>query len=137
MPFISITRLRVRSWWFMAGFALYAFRSTRQARKASGNLDTRLLADRRNTFWTATAWSSDTAMRQFLLAGSHRQAMGKLAEWCDEASVVHWNQDDAKLPTWHEAWTRMLHEGRKSKVQHPSPAHDARQIPEPLVRSSG
>jgi len=121
---------------FMPAFALYTFRSARQARKASGNLATRLLADRRNTFWTATAWTSDAAMRQFMLAGAHRQAMGKLAKWCDEASVAHWNQDDAKLPTWHEAWTRMLHEGRKSKVQHPSPAHDALQIPEPLVRNS-
>jgi hypothetical protein len=136
MTFISITRLRVRSWRFIPAFALYTFRSARQAREASGNLTTRVLADRRNTFWTATAWSSDTAMRQFMLAGAHRQAMGKLAEWCDEASVVHWNQDNAKLPTWHEAWTRLLRDGRKSTVHHPSPGHDALQFSEPLVRGS-
>jgi hypothetical protein len=70
-------------------------------------------------------------MRQFMLAGAHRQAMSKLAEWCDEASVAHWNQEQAELPTWREAWVRLRSEGRKSKVQHPSPAHLTLDFPEP------
>jgi alkanesulfonate monooxygenase SsuD/methylene tetrahydromethanopterin reductase-like flavin-dependent oxidoreductase (luciferase family) len=131
MYFISITRLRVRSWRFMPMFFFLTARSVRQARKAAGNISTRLLADRGNTFWTATAWTSDVAMRQFMLAGAHRQAMSKLAEWCDEASVAHWNQEQAELPTWREAWVRLRSEGRKSKVQHPSPAHLTLDFPEP------
>lgn len=131
MIFVSITRLRVRSWRFMPSFAVYTFRSLRHARAAAGNLATRLLADRRNTFWTATAWTSDAAMREFMLAGAHRQAMSKLAHWCDEAAVVHWNQEDARLPTWHEAWIRLQREGRKSKVLHPAPAHIAQQFAPP------
>ncbi len=131
MIFVSITRLRVRSWRFMPWFAVYTFRSVRQARAAAGNLATRLLADRRNTFWTATAWASEAAMREFMLTGAHGKAMRKLLEWCDEAAVVHWNQDGAQLPTWHEAWIRLQREGRKSKVNHPSAEHEAYRIAEP------
>jgi hypothetical protein len=59
--------------------------------------------------------------------------MGKLAEWCDEASVVHWNQETADLPKWHEAHRRMVAEGRPSRVRHPSPAHQALRIPPPQI----
>ncbi len=120
----------------MPAFAVYTFGAARQARKAAGNFATNLLADRRNTFWTATAWKSEAEMRQFMLAGAHGRAMKKLLEWCDEASLVHWNQEDADLPTWHEAWERMQREGRKSKVNHPSRAHEAHQFAEPRVRNS-
>jgi hypothetical protein len=70
-------------------------------------------------------------MREFMLTGAHRQAMGKLAYWCDEAAVVHWNQQDARLPAWHEAWLRLQREGRKSKVLYPAPAHLAQQFAPP------
>jgi hypothetical protein len=29
--------------------------------------------------------------------------MGHLVEWCDEAALVHWVQDDNELPFWTEA----------------------------------
>jgi hypothetical protein len=134
MFFISITRLRVRSWRFLPMFVWLALRSARQAAKAPGNVATMLLADRHNTFWTATAWTSDAAMKAFMLAGVHRTAMRKLPEWCDEAAVVHWTQDSSELPSWQEACQRLLREGRRSKVNHPSPAHLAHQFPEPQVR---
>jgi heme-degrading monooxygenase HmoA len=59
-------------------FAVYAVRSARQAKKAEGNLATRLLREPGNTFWTVTVWTSDAAMKLFMLAGAHRQAMSKL-----------------------------------------------------------
>jgi len=133
--FISITRLRVRFWRFLPWFVWLALRSARQAKKAAGNLATKLLADQHNTFWTATAWSSDVDMKAFMLAGVHRAAMRKLPEWCDEAAVVHWSQEGGELPTWREAWVRLLRDGRKSKVLHPSPEHVAHQLPEPRVRA--
>jgi hypothetical protein len=134
MPLISVTRLRVRSLLYLPGFIFFALRSARQARRASGNLGVQLLNDANFTFWTSTAWTGEAAMRTFMLAGAHRSAMKKLLEWCDEASLVHWAQDTTQLPDWHEAHRRMVADGRRSKVNHPSPAHEAWRIPAPRVR---
>ena len=136
MPFVSITRLRVRSWLYLPGFLLYSFKSARQAKNLPDNLATALLRDRRNTYWTITVWTSDAAMKSFMLSGPHREAMRKLPIWCDEASVAHWTQDSAEPPTWIEAHARLRSEGRKSKVNHPSAAHTALQFPEPRVGSA-
>jgi heme-degrading monooxygenase HmoA len=136
MPFVSITRLRVRSWFYMPAFAWFAMRSGLQATKADGNLKSEVLADRRNTYWTATLWASEGDMKKFMLSGAHREAMPKLAHWCDEGAVVYWVQDAGELPTWEEAWSRLLREGRKSKVHRPSAAHLAHDLPAPRVRPS-
>jgi hypothetical protein len=63
------------------------------------------------------------AMRAYVSAGAHRMSMKRLAHWCDEASVVHWEQDSMQLPGWEEAYRRMQTDGRPSRVDHPSAAH--------------
>ena len=70
MPFVSITRLRVRSWRFLPIFFIQAYRAGRQAAKADGNLAARLLREQRNTFWTMTGWSSEGAMKAFMTPAS-------------------------------------------------------------------
>jgi hypothetical protein len=125
MPFISITRLRVRSLRFMPGFALYVIQARSQVRSAAGFQEGGLLADRSLTFWTMTAWDTEESMRRYMTAGSHRKAMPKLMDWCDEASVVHWEQSQAVLPSWAEADRQMRADGRASKVRKPSPQHAA------------
>ena len=122
MAFISITRLRVRSWVYLPAFFLAAMRIARQAKSASGNLAVKVLRDRRNAFWTSTSWESEAAMRAFIVARPHGPAMRKLMEWCDEAAVVHWTQADPGLPSWTEAHARMQQDGHRSKVNHPSEA---------------
>ena len=95
MPFISITRLRVRSVRFLPFFLLYTYRSLGQVKKSSGFQGGGLLADRSWTFWTMTAWDNQESMRRFMTSGSHKAAMPKLLDWCDEASVVHWERPEA------------------------------------------
>jgi hypothetical protein len=123
MIFVSLTRLRVRSVWFMPGFFVYAIRSQKQVRSAAGFQRGALLPDRERTFWTMTAWNSEASMRAYMISGAHKQAMPKLLHWCDEASVAHWMQEETELPTWEQADERMRREGRVSKVLHPSDAH--------------
>jgi hypothetical protein len=130
---ISVTRLRIRSVWFLPGFIFYALWSENQAKNAPGNLDIELLRCAKRTFWIKTAWQDEAAMRTFMMAMPHRRAMGKLANWCDEASVVHWTQETADLPDWQEAHRRMATQGRRSKVRHPSEAHKDFRIPPPRV----
>jgi heme-degrading monooxygenase HmoA len=115
----------------MPGFAWYAVRSNMQARRAAGMLGMDLLADREWTFWTMTAWESRAAMLAFMTNGPHKRAMPKLLDWCDEASVAHWEQEDAKLVGWDEADRRMRATGRASKVRWPSAAHAGLRYREP------
>jgi hypothetical protein len=131
MPFVSVTRLRVRSILYLPQFIIWALKSSRQAQRAEGFVGGRLMHEARNTFWTLTVWRDDAAMNAYRTQGAHRSAMPKLLDWCDEASVAHWTQDRPEMPDWTEAYQRMVKEGRPSKVNHPSPAHLAHQMPAP------
>ena len=93
-----------------------------------GFLGGRLLRNARNVFWTITAWEDAAAMNRYRTAGAHRRVMPKLLIWCDEAAVVHWNQESSELPSWQEAHQHRLDEGKPSKVNYPSPAHVANDI---------
>jgi hypothetical protein len=133
MSAVSITRLRVRSWLFLPAFLFHAILSAWQVRKAAGIQSATLLKDNWRTYWTRTVWTDEAAMKKFMVSGNHRRAMPKLLEFCDEASVGRWNQDNVTPPIWEEVHRRMQYEGRPSKVKHPSVAHVAYQIPVPQV----
>ena len=133
MPFVSITRLRLRSWRFVPGLLWYAVRSRWQARSAPGNLVALTLREANHTFWTCTVWQGEDAMRTFMTSGAHRNAMPHLLEWCDEASVAHWHQDNPEPPAWSEVYRRLQSEGRQSKVRHPSSAHQRFEIAPPRL----
>jgi len=92
MVFVSVTRLRIRSIFFLPQFMWYAIRSLRQAQRSPGLVGGRLMREARNAFWTMTAWDADAAMNAFRTHGAHRDAMPKLLDWCDEAAVAHWMQ---------------------------------------------
>lgn len=131
MAFISVTRLRLRSIFYLPLFIWHTLKSQRQVTRASGFLGGRLLRDPGNTFWTLTAWKDEAAMRAYRGSGAHMKAMPRLLNWCDEASIAHWEQETAELPEWSEAHRRMVREGRMSKVKHPSKAQLAREIGAP------
>jgi hypothetical protein len=133
MALVSVTRLRVRSVWFLAPFISTTLKITRQVQRTSGFLGGRLLVEAKKVFWTVTVWEDGSAMNVFRTQGAHGGVMPKLLDWCDEASVVHWTQLEDALPSWKDAHYRMLKEGRPSKVKHPSPAQVSYEIPEPRV----
>ena len=137
MVFVSLTRLRVRSFRFVPFFFLYAMRSIAQVKKAPGFQTGELLADRSFTFWTMTAWDSQESMRAYMVSGAHKAAMPKLLEWCDEASVAHWTQEAEGLPSWMEADGRMRRQGRISNVRHPSAEHDGLRYEIPRTTRGG
>ena len=131
--FVSITRLRLRSWLFAPAFAVQALRSALQAKGSPGNVGVALLAEAHRTFWTRTIWTDEAAMRTFLRSGVHRRVMTKLADRCDEAAVAHWTAATADAPAWDEVWQRMQRDGRASTVNHPTPAHADFQIAAPRI----
>lgn len=123
MPFVSLTRLRIRSVRFLPMFVVHMLRTLRQVKRSAGFQHGALLADRNWTFWTMTAWDNQESMRGYMTSASHKSAMPHLLDWCDEASVAHWVQSEVSLPSWIEADSRMRASGRASKVRHPSPQH--------------
>jgi heme-degrading monooxygenase HmoA len=131
MPLVAITRLRVRSWRYLPAFLLQSFRAERQAKAAPGNLAADELADGDRTFWTRSMWTDAAAMRAFVIAPPHRNIMPRLIEWCDEAAFVQWAQESAELPSWQEAHRRLMKEGRRSRVAHPSGRQDKFEFPPP------
>jgi hypothetical protein len=133
MPFVSVTRLRVRSWRYLPRFLVGSVAALLQARRTLGNLSASVLRDAHLAFWTRTVWSGEASMRGFMLSGTHRQLMHRLLEWCDEAAVAHWTTDAAPPPSWSEAHRRLQVEGRPSKVKHPSDAQRRFEIPPPRV----
>jgi hypothetical protein len=122
MAWVSVTRLRLRSAWFLPGFFFHAFRSQRQVQRADGYIAGKVLPDHDRAFWTLTAWESRPKMLAYMTSGAHKQAMPRLLDWCDEASVTGWEQPESQLPEWEEADRKMRTEGRPSKVRHPSEA---------------
>lgn len=137
MPLVAITRLRVRSWRYLPLFFAQTLRAAIRAKGAEGNLAVSVMRDAHKTYWTRTVWSNDQAMRAFLWSHRHRQLLRRLAEWCDEAAVVHWTQESPEAPSWETAHERMLLDGQPARVTHPSETQRAYQIPPPWVRRMG
>jgi hypothetical protein len=130
---VSVTRLRVRSLRYLPAFLWNTFFADRQVARSDGFLGGRLLVDRRHTYWTLTLWKSEQAMKAFRGSGAHAKVMPKLAEWCDEAAYMHWSTESVVVPSWKEAYERLVSEGRLSRVNHPSPDHEARKFAEPRL----
>jgi hypothetical protein len=122
---VSITRLRLRRWWFLPSFIVHALRSRRQLQGSAGFLGGAFARELPFVFWTFTVWTNEEAMRKFRNTAAHMSAMPRLRHWCDEASFVHWQQDEASAPTPAVAFERMRETGKASKLNHPSAAHAA------------
>ena len=69
MPFVSVTRLQVRSVRFLPSFVIHTLRSVRQVKEAQGLRDGALLIDRHWTFWTMTSWDNQNNVRSYMRAG--------------------------------------------------------------------
>jgi len=133
MAFVSITRLRIRTDEFVQEFNAVVPVVYAQAAEAPGCLTVDLLAEAHHTFRTRSVWVDRAATRAYMTSGTHGGVMPELRNWCDEAHVVHWEQEAVELPAWDEAYRRLVAEGRNSSVTHPSPGHATRDLASPVV----
>ena len=142
MAFNSITRLRLRSFFTLPAFLRDARASADEAGRSAGFISGALLLEGRMVFWTRTAWESEDAMKAYRDSAVHKAVMPKLMDWCDEASVAHWEGEP--VSDWAEIYARMAASGRLSRVRHPTQAHTAKRfspqkrwVPEqPIVKVS-
>ncbi len=124
MVHVSVTRLRLRNFWFLFPFAWHTSRCNKQIRTADGCLSIDVRGGPDKIFWTKTVWRDEAAMRAFMASGAHLKAMPKLKHWCDEGSAGHWTQEAAGV-SWAEAEAGLARFGWLSKVLRPSPAQAA------------
>ncbi|HWB23834.1 MAG TPA: hypothetical protein VG738_00045 [Chitinophagaceae bacterium] len=129
MPFISLTRLKVRSVFYLPGFLRANEASVRQLVVTPGYLAGKELIDKAFVFWTVTAWEDEKAMKVFRNGEAHRKAMQKLPQWCSEAAYTHWQQDTAELPGTALMYEKIMTEGKLTKVRFPSPGQQNKLYP--------
>jgi hypothetical protein len=125
MPIVSVTRLHVRSVRFLPVFFWYTNKSLRQARQTSGNLGVKLRKTKGLAFWTLSMWENNGAIRTFVSASPHKEAMRRLPYWCDEASFADWEQNATNWPSWEQAGEKLSAAGRLASVLYPSKQHKA------------
>ena len=130
----SVTRLRVRSLRYLLPFLWTTFRAQRQVLRAPGFVAGKLLIDAHRTYWTLTVWENERAMKAFRGSGAHAKVMPRLFTWCDEASYAHWIPAQNSVPSWPEAYERMVNEGHLSRVSHPSADHARRHFVMPRLQ---
>jgi len=120
MPTFSVTRLRLRSVWYLLPFMLWASRSSKQATQTPGCLAIDARKTRGLTFWTRSLWKDEASLKSFMIGAPHRKAMPKLYGWCDEAAIGRWETQSDTLPGWAEAEQRLVSDGRLARVKAPS-----------------
>lgn len=99
MLYVSVTGLRVKSFWRIPLFWRHALASMRQAKRAPGNLS----ADARRidgVQHTLSVWLSRDDMRAFMSTGAHRAAM-KDFHLIATGSTCGFEAEHP--PTWDEA----------------------------------
>jgi len=88
VPVIVVTRLRLRDPAFFDEFFASAVAATEQAQNSDGSLGADVLAEANNTYWTRSAWRERGAIRTYMRSEPHLGIMGRLDEWCDEATFA-------------------------------------------------
>ena len=125
MPIAAVTRLRLRSDAGRLHFFWLTLLSVWQAKRADGNMDSRIRKVSRNEFWTLTVWRDQATLMAFVTNGTHRTAMPKLGKWCDESSSARWELNDLETPSWQGAMLALGRFGRTHRVAAPSSAQSA------------
>jgi hypothetical protein len=135
VPVIVVTRLRLRDPAFFDEFFANAVAVVEQAKGSPGNLDADVLAEANNTYWTRTAWQERGLMDAFVGSEPHLTTMGRLGDWCDEATFIDWEQTGADLPDWQDSYRRLVADGQAASLADATEAHHTRDFPAPVVSS--
>ena len=106
--YVSITGLQVRRVWHIPSFWSHAMKSMVQARNAPGNIS----ADARTingVHHTLSVWTDRDAMRAYLTAGPHLEAMRRFPSIATGKVVGYLAQQP---PDWSEVHAIWLERGR-------------------------
>jgi hypothetical protein len=129
--FVSVTRLRLRSWLLLLKFVKASRASVDQSVASPGFLDGATLIDKGLVFWTCTVWRSEADMKAFRGSGAHGDIMPLLRQWCSEAATAHFTRDSPDRPSWVEAHGKLVEAPRFQTLDNPGPRHTTKILPLP------
>ncbi|MGA1801025.1 hypothetical protein [Rhizobium sp. HT1-10] len=101
--YVSITGLQLKARRHTVRFWWLAIRSMMQARQAKGNISTDARQINR-VHHTLTVWTDEAAMRRYLVAGAHLQAMKAFGSIATGKTLGYYAE---RVPDWsevHELW---------------------------------
>src|SRR3984957_15308616 len=130
MYFVSATRLKLSSIFYFPAFMRTNNAAAKQLVITTGFVQGAEVMDKGLTFWTLTLWKADADMKSFRNSPAHRKAMQKISDWCNEATYIHWLQEEPALPDWNIVHERMIKEGSISKLRKPTERHASKKFPE-------
>jgi hypothetical protein len=133
MTVIVVTRLRLKDPALFDEFFAHAVAVVEQAKNSQGNRGADVMAEANNTYWTRTAWQERGPMDAFVGSEPHLSTMGRLDDWCDEATFVDWEQAGADLPDWQDSYRRLVADGQAASLTGATDAHHTRDFPAPVV----
>jgi len=134
MPFVSITRLRLKSIIYLFSFFRSNDASVKTLKNSKGLIHAKENPDKNLIFWTLSMWDNEESMRQFRNSNAHKNAMKQISKWCNEASYHHWVQDENSLPNWQSASKKLFEQGTLTKLKNPSKSQSSNQFP-PIKRT--
>ena len=133
MAVIAVTRLRLKDQSYLNEFFTAAVALLEQAKSSPGIVGADALAEADGAaWWSTTSWQDRQAMLNFVVTDPHASTMGKLDDWCDEASFVDWEQPDPGLPDWQTAHHHIVAEGKSAPLTDASAANATRAFPAPV-----
>ncbi len=100
--------------------------------KSEGNLGADALADANNAWWSVSAWQERRMMQAYVDSEPHRGISARLDHFCDEATLVDWEQANGDLPDWQTSWRHLTADGKTAELTHPSAANQTRDFPPPV-----
>jgi hypothetical protein len=133
MAVMVVTRLRLKDPALLDEFFTDAVAAIEQAQHFQGNLGADALADADNAWWSVSAWQERAPMRAFVSSEPHQTILTRLDHYCDEATFVDWEQEDAALPDWQTCWRHLTADGKVAHLSQPSAEHPTRAFPDPVV----
>ena len=81
MPFVSITRLRVRRWRYVPQFLIQSIRVAWQAKRVAGSLSISVLRVADRAFWTRPVWCAALALWRECRRACHSYVAGVVPCW--------------------------------------------------------
>jgi hypothetical protein len=131
MPYLSMTRLKLRSPRYLPSFLIYNSQIVEEIRVSHGFLKGKQSATLNLSMWTATLWNSYVDLQRFYRTGSHAKVMSQIDMWSSEAASGNREVYSLDIPSWQSIGLFLTESGHFLNLKNPSHKHQERTIQAP------